>query len=165
MYVVGCVIGPHSEYEELRARFGTGPRFHFRNESEERRQTMLGQIAECGLATSGYVAQPVPSRRQPRARSLCLKALLWDLNGWGVSELIIESRQRHNDRRDGILIVSAQRSGIAARDLRYGWETPSGNPMLWVADAVAGVVAANAHSGLYGDFLLERSTAVRAVAL
>ena len=92
-------------------------------------------------------------RREPRARALCLNALLWDLWADEVDSLVIESRGEHEDRRDRSTIVAAQKSKRAAPTVDYRFERPSNEPMLWWADLVAGATA----SALSGSHLLDAS--------
>jgi len=162
LYVIGCVIAPCGEYAALRETFG-GPRFHFSRESEERQVAFLGRICDQGLGTAAYVSRGL---HDERARGLCMKALLWDLKQtWEACELVIESRQDHNDLKDARVIGGAKRSGIADASLKYGWERPADNPLLWTADAVAGAVASNAYAGGgFEDFLVDRCTPIKSVS-
>jgi len=74
---------------------------------------------------------------------LYLKALLWDAGRLGVDDLVLESRQEHNDQKDRQTIMWAQKAGWASADLRYGFARPRDEPLLWVADAMAGAVSAD----------------------
>lgn len=163
IYVVGCVIVPNTECDELRQRFEAKVRFHFHSEGEQERVAMLKSIGSCGLATVGYVHRGLPNG-QPRARALCFNRLLWDLKEWGVDEVVFESRQSHNDRADRIIIIAAQKAGIASTSLSYEWNTPLGDPLLWTADAIAGAVAAHVGRGRYSALLEELATGIRMVA-
>ncbi len=117
-------------------------RFHWRDENDRRRRLMIDRISELGVGCRAYVCRPVAVRREPRARALCLNGLLWDLWQDDVVELVIESRQEHNDRRDRRTIVGAQRAQRAHPDLSYRFAWPEVEPLLWLADAVAGAVSA-----------------------
>jgi hypothetical protein len=116
-------------------------RFHWR--SEPRRLQMLELIGGLRPRCHAYVHQPTGRTRQVRARALCLHALLWDLKEAAVDRLVIESRQDHNDRKDRQTIIRAQRAGIATETLRYSFEGPKDEPLLWLPDAIAGAAAAS----------------------
>lgn len=163
LYVVGCVIVPHSECDELRNSFDAKVRFHFHSEGEEQRMAMLRKIAGCDVASAAYFRRSLQGG-EPRARKLCLNSLLWDLNQNGVGELVIESRKDPNDRIDRLTIRNAQDAKIASPDLRYGWNSPKGDPMLWTADAVASGVAGHLRHGRYVEELQALRTVIRPVA-
>jgi hypothetical protein len=59
-----------------------------------------------------------------------------------VVDVLIESRQAHNDRVDRQVIAAAQRAGRASPDLNYRHARPLEEPLLWLADALAGAVMA-----------------------
>ncbi|HZT66112.1 MAG TPA: hypothetical protein VFA11_10025 [Acidimicrobiales bacterium] len=130
-------------------------RFHWRDESEAQRKAMLDALAALELPVYGYVRRPVPRRRQERARALCLNRMLWDLGQeLAGAELVLETRQDRNDRKDRQTIIRAQKAGIAPPDLRYRFEHPGGEPLLWAADAAAGAVAGHlVEQGNYLDRL------------
>jgi hypothetical protein len=92
-----------------------------------------------------------------------LNRLLWDLNKGGVEELVIESRQIHNDRVDRLAIRNAIDAKVASPSLRYGWNMPVGDPLLWVADAIASAVAGHVKHGRYVEELRALRTVIRPV--
>jgi len=55
---------------------------------------------------------------------------------------MIERREAHNDQRDRATIAHAQRAGWLSPTLRYAFLRPNDEPLLWIPDAVAGLVAA-----------------------
>ena len=127
------------------------PRFHWRDESEPQRDRML-KIIE-GVAPRGliYSCRPAP-RRQDRARSLCLASMLWDFRQIGVTEVVFESRESHNDRKDARTIGHAQRAQRGPDGLSYSFLRPLDEPLLWIADALAG--ASSSHiAGEEGRYL------------
>ena len=84
------------------------PKFHWRNESEERRRRMLDAMRELGIDGRVYVREPIAPRRQVGARALCVNALLWDLAG-RRRRIDFESRQALTNAvdRSTILLRSA----------------------------------------------------------
>jgi hypothetical protein len=108
---------------------------------------MLEMFVRLSLESSIYVHEPLASRGDGRARSLCLNALLWDLWQRRVDELVVESRQEHGDYRDRQTIAFAQRARAASPILRYRFERPHHEPLLWLADAIAGAATASLADG------------------
>jgi hypothetical protein len=146
IYLVAAAIVTDVDLDEARYRvrsvIGRGqPRFHWRDESEPQRRRMLEAIVELGPTAAAYVCVPT-GRRQDRARALCIGRMLWDLKELGARHVTFESRQPHNDRKDARTIERAKRSGTAAAELRYVFQRPLDEPLLWVADALAGVASA-----------------------
>jgi hypothetical protein len=107
---------------------------------------MLAQINAWGLLSAGYVYRGLYLFGVGRegARQRCLGRLLQDLSTWGVTQLVIESRRPRENTFDAMTIIPAVRSMFvpAGLSLTYGWASKR-EPMLWVADAVAGAVRAN----------------------
>jgi hypothetical protein len=83
---------------------------------------------------------PVTPKRQERARRLCLGALADDLVTEGVDDMVIESRQRTQDKADRLLMYRLQQSGRAL-GLSYSHVNKRAEPLLWAADAIAGAVS------------------------
>jgi hypothetical protein len=69
--------------------------------------------------------------------------MLWDFRDEGVTDVVFESREAHNDRKDAKNIAQAKRAGRAPDVFRYSFMRPQGEPLLWIADAIAG--ASSAH--------------------
>ena len=86
---------------------------------------------------------PTPTRRQARARALCIRNLLWDAPDEGIEELVVESRQERNDRKDRQTIIQAQKAGWASESLRYRFTRPKEEPLLWLPDSIAGALSAS----------------------
>jgi hypothetical protein len=149
LYVVAAVV-VMSEPESVRrvAQVPVSPtrprrRFHWRDEEDRERFGMLDRMNELGLLVLGYVRRPITVGGQERARVLCLNRLLWDLQHNGVTDLVIESRREVSDQRDRSAIIHAQQAGIASPDLHYRHMQPTLEPLLWLADAAAGAIAAS----------------------
>lgn len=125
------------------------PRFHWRNEGEPRRLGMLERMSSAGIGARVYVQQPVTSRRPERARALCLNAMLWDLWQAEVEDVVFESRQRHADAADRRLIIAAQQAHRASPHLSYRFEKAINEPLLWMADALAGATSSDSAEGTH----------------
>jgi hypothetical protein len=94
-------------------------------------------------------------RRARAARERCLAALAAELCQHGVGELVIEGRQVHEDAPDRRVLLRARQDGVTSRTLQWRFGKPLGEPLLWVPDAIAGVVG-HALVGRDPDRLIER---------
>ena len=86
------------------------------------------------------VVGAVGGRRQERARRRLLGRLLWELDQRQVSRLTLESRHVERDRHDQEAIGAFRNHGLLSRNLTVGFGQPRDEPMLWLADIVAGAV-------------------------
>jgi hypothetical protein len=123
------------------------PRLHWvRNSAALRHQTVGAVVAET-VQVRAYLAHFDHERRQDDARRRCLVQLLLEHGGPPVSDIVLDRRSDHQDVRD--------HSFLMAQCVRFAFPHPpkirtadSGNePLLWLADAVAGAVAAHVVDG------------------
>jgi hypothetical protein len=145
-YIVAMVVVPTEKRDVVRRRVrrvmpSPNQRFHFHRETPATKFGMLGLLGEVSTRTIAYRVTPVGTRRQAQARAQCLKALALDLDG--VTELLIESRESNNDAVDRRLIAHAVRRGDVTPTMDYGHRRPADEPLLWLADALAGAVLAD----------------------
>jgi hypothetical protein len=131
-----------ARHELRKVLTGRQQRFHWNDAGEKQRARMLETIHALEPAVMAYACQPLPSR-QDRARALCLGSLVWDLRSLEVDHVVFESRQDHNDRKDANTIERARRAQTAAPELTYSFSRPQNEPLLWVADALAGAISAH----------------------
>lgn len=111
--------------------------FHWSEEGPAARGRMLDLLVGHGMVGHVVVHYPTGRRRQEQARRSALEELVPLAIADGAQELIIESRATHEDDRDrGALIEIVRQSGAA---LAYRWEDKR-EPLLWLADALCGVV-------------------------
>jgi hypothetical protein len=105
------------------------------------------QAAETVAALGGIhvvaVGSPVPVRKQERARSKCLAKLVVELHGFAVGHLFMEAREPQLNKRD-VQTVQRARQFDLPKGTRFRIEhLPGGTePLLWVADVVAGACRA-----------------------
>ena len=88
------------------------------------------------------VGTPVPHRRQERARSACLARLAYELHGC-VPALVMESRSRVLNVRDIRSVTSARHLLPKGTEFQITHLPGAAEPLLWVADVVAGAVRAH----------------------
>lgn len=147
LYLVAVVLIAHEDEEAVRHRVRATiprrqPRFHWRDEGVASRRAMLATIGELAPIAMAYACEG-PGRRSDRARAKCVARMTWDLQGLSADHVTFESREDRNDRKDAQTIERAKRAAEAAPHLRYTFRRPLDEPLLWVADALAGVASAH----------------------
>ncbi|WP_328330701.1 hypothetical protein OHA70_09445 [Kribbella sp. NBC_00382] len=146
-YALASVIADSSATEGLRdalrgLRERKVVRLHWVAESEKRRDQIAHAIAGLDIAAIVALGMPVHRTKQERARRCCLECLLYELDGFGVTQAWFESRQAVPDSRDRRLVDSARRKGLLSYNLAIDFARPVQEPMLWLPDVVAGAVTA-----------------------
>lgn len=120
------------------------PRLHWRNDRTALRRKHLGLLAELhhsfGMDSLEAHATLSRAKREEAGRRLCLAALAAHLADQGVRELVIESRQDHQDVRDDRVLLGARDNRVIPRELQWRHGRPLAEPLLWPPDAIAGVV-------------------------
>ncbi|MEE2040893.1 hypothetical protein Q8791_27100 [Nocardiopsis sp. CT-R113] len=141
---------------DLRGTRRTGKTHWTEMDRQERKRAATRVAAIEGMHIVA-VGTPVPPRRQERARARCLEHLVAELYGYGVSTLVMESRTRDLDQRDIRAVIGARRA--LPKGTRFAIEHTAGavEPLLWVADVLAGAVRADRHGEeSYRSILAER---------
>ena len=121
---------------------GRQARIHFHDEGHVRRMAIVETVA--GLHLPAIVAaavSPAEPRAFERARRKCIERLAYEVPQRGVTALLLESRQENLNKSDRTLLAAYHRSGLLAKSVMYGFRRPKDEPVLWVADAVAGAVS------------------------
>jgi hypothetical protein len=107
-------------------------RIHFATESERRRRTLLRAMSRLNTSPVIYVAR---HRNQVAARAAILATMVPQLRSSDIRHVVLESRQEQ-DQRDRSSIHRAVGSDPAP-PFSYDHCPAQGEPLLWVADAVA----------------------------
>lgn len=126
---------------ELRGQLqGTG-KLHWSQLRDRERLDAARVVAGLGGLHVVVVGSPVALRRQERARAKCLAQLAWELHSYDVERLVAERRTNVLDARD-IVTVSRVRQQVLPKgsELRITHERGAVEPLLWIADVVAGAV-------------------------
>jgi hypothetical protein len=152
-YLMAAVVLEEAASQEI-ADLAAGLRrrargeFHWRHEFDASRRTMLELVAVASDVQIVVVSQPVASRRQERARARCTESLLSQLRSLSspVRDSVLESRGRVLDQRDAHRIEGLRVQGRADPELRYSFDTKA-QPLLWLADAVAGAATSDLTTG------------------
>ncbi len=111
--------------------------FHWATEGSRSRERMLELIIDTGVVAHVVVHYPTGRRRQEEARRAAIGELLPLVVAEGADELIIESRSNREDQRDRESVIEALHRTDPG--ILYRWENKT-EPLLWVADALCGMV-------------------------
>ncbi|HEU5160577.1 MAG TPA: hypothetical protein VFU43_26505 [Streptosporangiaceae bacterium] len=121
-------------------------RLHWRDEDDQRRVALVAAIAELRPRGIVVIGEGMDPRHQERARRKCMECLLWQLGERAVPEAIFESRNWQLDGRDRRMIDALGGKHAMPPGLRVKWQSPEIEPLLWLADVVAGA-ASSAEAG------------------
>jgi hypothetical protein len=132
------------------------------NEMDERDRHAAVTVA--ASLTGTYlvaVGVPVPLRGQERARRIVLRRLVGELHEIGVLDITAESRGSVLDRRDVDLLRSVRFDLPKGTRIHLDHQRGETEPLLWLADTVAGAVRAS-REGRTGhrDVLADRLTVI-----
>lgn len=141
---------------ELRGRRRTD-KMHWNRLDRRQQLAVTRRIAAIDGLHLIAIGSPLLVRRQERGRALCLTALIRELHGYGIEELIMESRDPTLNARD---VATAQAARLVLppdAGFRISHHLGAVEPLCWVADIVAGVVRAyRIGNPIYRDLLAER---------
>jgi len=117
-------------------RFRKGSaKLHWYEESERRRQLLLEAISTLDIEFA--VTHQISSHlKQAGMRRRCLTQLVHILASRGVEHLVLEARNRVDDRRDIANLNWIRQSTDAYIWLQH--ERGDGEPLLWAADLICG---------------------------
>lgn len=124
-------------------RVGRQLRLHWYDERRNQRDKIIRAIGKLDIDAVVVHGSHPDLERQERARRLCMRCLLYRLDQLEVSTVALESRGAVLDRRDLALTKALRGSNVIPRRLHVITADPASEPMLWVADAIAGAVGAS----------------------
>lgn len=119
-----------------------GMPFHWRLERPQRRSEAIDLVRDLSSLHLVVVGAPVNPRRQERARRQCIETLLYYLEAAGTGHVLLETRNATADRRDIATVDQCRARGVISHAIRVDHARPSEEPLLWLADIVAGAVSA-----------------------
>ncbi|RCG32737.1 hypothetical protein DQ384_04475 [Sphaerisporangium album] len=143
VYALAAVIVDSTDHDDIRAvlrslRLGKNTRLHWREESSARQLAISKRLAD--MPIRGIVAVHLYGKetRTERARRRCLQRLLVELDGMGVSTVIVESRSPGQDHLDLLLLMAARKTYRLSKNMTVSWQSSYEEPLLWAADSVVG---------------------------
>lgn len=140
-YLLGCVVIPDDLRASIRRRVrraAVGTHFHWKDERDDARLRMLRVAGDRAVRLVVLACRPTVRREHERARAQLLTGLLTELAATTTLDLLIESRQHVNDLKDRKVVAAAVTLGQISADLNYAHTGPDQEPLLWLADALAG---------------------------
>ncbi|SFT71368.1 hypothetical protein SAMN04487904_106144 [Actinopolyspora lacussalsi subsp. righensis] len=145
-YVLATVVfDNHNIEDEARDCFRAmrGPRsvakLHWNEMDRSQQRRVAKRLADFDGLHVVVTGEPVPRRRQERARSQCLKHLIYELHGYGVRHLILEAREEELNHADSRTTAGVRQSDLPkGSQLRIDHVHGANEPLLWAADVVAG---------------------------
>lgn len=147
-YVLALVLVEDAAAEECReltraAKLPAQRKLHWNSEGQRRRRDLAKLVTELDALHLVAVRTAVEEHSE-RRRRMCLKTLLPELEQkYSVDRVALEAREKKQNDRDLDLLVrlrSGRRIGPSLRMEHLGGPT---EPLLWVADVVAGAVTAH----------------------
>jgi hypothetical protein len=147
-YIIAAAVIPddaqghvREEMLRLQARHSS-TKVHWTKADDLQRAELARTVAALDGLHVVAVGAPVRPRRQERARAHCLSLLVYELHGFGVQHLFLEARDPVLNARD--IATARQSRYMLPKDARFRLDHLAGpaEPLLWVADIVAGAVRA-----------------------
>lgn len=129
------------------------------------KKAMMELIAAQAADAHALVMSPCPLRERESVRQALLTELATVVSRHPAVEVTIESRDSHNDRLDRASLIRARQAGAMNDDTSYVHRQPVQEPLLWLADALAGAVRAGTlHDATYLRLLPEDLLTLRQVS-
>jgi hypothetical protein len=147
LYVMAAVIIGLEQEEPWRAAlrdllYRRQRRLHWRDENELRRASLISAVTEMRPSGVVVIGAGMEPGRQERARRKCAERLLWEVTRRGVHAVVFERRHDELDARDRVMASALIRRRVLPAGLRASWTAAINEPLLWLADIVAGAAAA-----------------------
>jgi hypothetical protein len=114
--------------------------FHWREAGARVRRNAIEVVAELDVLQFVVVGTGLDNARQERHRRLCLRRLLWELEQFGVSHLRLDARRPGQDTADRAAIAAWRAQQVIGSELRVDHVSAREEPLIWMADIVAGAV-------------------------
>lgn len=151
MYLLGAVIadpkscdGPRAELRKILPKGAPKLHWHAMDSRDKKRATAL--VASLDATHLVVVGAPLNHRKQERARAQCMEQLYWRLGELGVSQVILEAREKSQRQKDLQLVNALRSKGTMSPGLRVEIGFPRDEPMLWIPDQMLGALG-DAESG------------------
>lgn len=142
----------------IRLRKGA-PKVHWWLESDARRVVLTDHLRSVGGKHLVVVRSRLADEKDERSRRKCLDALFVALEAAGVDHAVFEARERRQNERDRAALDFLRRSKRLRGQLKIDHRPGPTEPLLWLADILAGVVRTDrAGDTTYSDMLGEVET-------
>jgi hypothetical protein len=118
----------------------SGRKLHWHNESATRRAYLVHQLAAMPISSVVVVRTARTAEGDERSRRKCLEGLLVELDRRDVDQAVLEAREPSQNRRDLDLVARLRQGRRLRSRLRVDHAAGPAEPLLWLADIVAGAV-------------------------
>lgn len=136
------VIEPHRlhlQQEALALRVG-GRKLHWHDESATRRAHLVHKLSAMPISSVVTVRSARVAEDDERSQRKCLEGLLVELDNRHVDQAVLEAREPSQNRRDMDLVARLRQGRRLRSRLRVDHAPGPAEPLLWLADIVAGAV-------------------------
>ncbi|WP_091063134.1 DUF3800 domain-containing protein [Micromonospora humi] len=146
LYVMAATVVTADGVDEIRRavklldRRGRG--FHWREAEPAERQAAVAAVAELEAVHHVVLGAGLDNQRQERGRRECLQRLLWELGALGVVEAWLDARREAQNKLDVRLVDTMRVRGAMPDSLRVDHVSSRAEPLICLADIVAGAVTA-----------------------
>jgi hypothetical protein len=150
-YVLAAALVENKAQDDIRdamrrlhgAHPNTRTKLHFVKMDVRQKRSAAEFIAGLDCSYVVCVGSPVPRRKQERARVACLQALVFELCDQGIETLNLEARTAVLDRHDIRTTINTRFSLPKQTCFTAQHRVGIDEPLLWLADVVAGIVRAD----------------------
>jgi len=145
IYILAATVGDPGECDPIRdqlrnLRLGNARRLHWSHEGDKQQRRIVEVIASLDVLHTVVVGVQIDPRRSERARRRCMERLFFELGRLGVERVWVERRHESLNRRDRRMIDAMRQTRAMPTSMVVEFVAPEDEPMLWIPDAVAGVV-------------------------
>ncbi|MGE9784388.1 MULTISPECIES: hypothetical protein [Janibacter] len=144
VYFLGAAILDMDDYDTCRRTLlalpRSGPKLHWHDADDPRRRKIMAAVEGLPAQHVVVIATPTDPRRPERARAKCLERMLHELEGYGVTRLVMETRAPSLNARDLKVIERLRGAKRIPSSVRLEFGLPSEEPLLWLPDQVLGAV-------------------------
>jgi hypothetical protein len=144
-YLLGAVILDDISCNNAREvmldlRLGHG-KIHWHTEGPSRRRKLVEAIADIDHLSIVAVGRGA-DRRQERARHKCFETLLPELEAFGVTRAVFETRGAKPDSTDLAKVAACRIRRLITGQIAVEFDDPHREPLLWLPDVVCGALLA-----------------------
>lgn len=140
-YMLACALVAEDVAEQtrdgLRALLRPGQNKVHWNTDLDRREQLSKHVAAT-TAQHLLIVRTAVQESSERRRRLCLRRLLYELQERGVEQVRLEARQARQNSADRDLLGKLRAQRVISGELRMDHPPGPSEPLLWLADIVAG---------------------------
>ncbi len=149
-YLIGACICDQSE-EEVREALAPlmpseAPKLHWRDMSPKEKRWSIQTIQSFQLVHIVVALTPLIGKAE-RSRRKCMEVMLPILETRGVDELVLESRDKHQNQLDYKFIQAMRSRRFITKQFRANFASGPSDARLWLPDQALGAVGDQQQTG------------------